>query len=619
MPTGPQHRSDSAEDSSPPTTFDAPADRSEAATGNFDPLATETAGNQPTAGSGGGADPSGAGGSAYRHVGPAQIGKYRVIQLLGAGGQATVYRAVHSEIPGRDVVIKWANANLAADAQRCILDEGRILAELDHPGLVRVYDVDVAEGRPYVVFEYVAGRTLRDEAKGTTIALERAASLVAQLADTLEQAHRRGVLHRDLKPANILIDAHGRPRVLDFGLGTSTSLWLAEHRVDAGVSGTLAYMAPEQAIGEPAGFGPWTDVFGLGAILYELLTGRPPHDLANLDIGTCLDTVEACRIPAPRSIRPHLPAALEEIVLRALAQDPQRRYRNMAEFKAALEAYLGTIDAGTIGATTTKAGNGGGSGGSSWRRRPVLTATVVGAAALASIFGWRSIAYRPGVDESASGGGSDSAAANSTKPAVPISSASIDAPLEGSLNVRVWSADAAAKRGIPIGEAGALPIVNGEQVHIEATLNRPAHLYVLWIDADGKVTRLDDTKLGATSPRHAFHSPAALDKGWEIVGNPGLETVVLLAAEHPPTEDPDFVKLIGTLPPTGPQSGDGYLAFDVDRRKADDTTSCVRITGGQTMTRGLGGVKTINDPVVQTLEKLRQQFDLVKAVRFAHR
>lgn len=102
-------------------------------------------------------------------VGPTQIGKYRVVQLLGRGGQATVYRAVHTEIPGRDVVIKWAHADLAADAQHSILDEGRILAELDDPGLVRVYDVDIAEGRPYVVFEYVSGRTLHDEAKAMTI------------------------------------------------------------------------------------------------------------------------------------------------------------------------------------------------------------------------------------------------------------------------------------------------------------------------------------------------------------------------------------------------------------------------------------------------------------------
>jgi tRNA A-37 threonylcarbamoyl transferase component Bud32 len=595
MSFGPLNRS-AAEDSSPPTTLDAPDGEANVRTGNFDPLATESAANQPTAGS------SGAIGSAGRSVGPQQIGKYRVIQLLGAGGQATVYRAVHTEIPGRDVVIKWANANLSPDAQRCILDEGRILAELDHPGLVRVYDVDVAEGRPYVVFEYVAGRTLRDEAKGTTIAPQRAAEIVSQLADTLEQAHRRGVLHRDLKPANILIDAHARPRVLDFGLGTSTSVWLAEHKVDAGVSGTLAYMAPEQAIGEPAGFGPWTDVFGLGAILYELLTGRPPHDLANLDVGSCLDKVEACKIPAPRSVRPTVPQALEEVVLRALAHDPQRRYRNMAEFKAALDAYLAPV--GHTPAT------GVGIGRPSLRRRPALIAAVAGAAALALFFGFKAIGNRTVGGDPAIGGGT------SPTPMIPTP---VESPLAGSLNVRVWSADAASKRGIPIGEPGALPIVNGEQVHIEASLNRPAHLYVLWIDADGKVTRLDDTSHGATSPRNTFHSPAALDKGWEIVGNPGLETVVLVAADHPPTEDPDFVKLVGTLPPTGPQSGDGYLAFDVERKRPDDTTSCVRVTGGQSATRGLGEIKTINDPVVQTLEKLRQQFDLVKAIRFAHR
>jgi serine/threonine protein kinase len=515
-------------------------------------------------------------------VGPTQIGKYRVVQLLGRGGQATVYRAVHTEIPGRDVVIKWANADLAPDAQRSILDEGRILAELDDPGLVRVYDVDMAEGRPYVVFEYVAGRTLHDEAKGTTIEPRRAASIVADLAHTLEQAHRRGVLHRDLKPANILIDAQGRTRVLDFGLGTSSSVWTGAKEIDPRISGTLPYMAPEQAAGDASDLGPWTDVFGLGAILYDLLVGRPPHQLKGLQLRQAIDRVRLCDLESPRKIRPTIPQDLETIVLRALHADPSKRFANAGEFETALRSHLRRparrrLLAGLAGAVILLA-----IGATVWWTRPEPVVSEVMTREI---------------------------------PSMTPSAATL--PLDGRLNVRIWSADGKVKSGLPITDPGALPVRNGEQVHLEASLNRAAYLYLLWIDSEGKVTRLDDVT--GHAPRSELHSPAKLDQGWEMIGAPGLETIVLLAAEKPLAADTDLATLIGTLPATGPSAGDGFVAFDIEGTPAAGTSSCVKVTGGGGETRGLGAIKTINDPVVQSLERLRERFDLVKAIRFAHR
>ncbi|MCE9604418.1 MAG: protein kinase [Planctomycetia bacterium] len=515
---------------------------------------------------------------------PAQIGKYRIVQLLGRGSQATVYRGVHLELSSRDVVIKWANAELPPELQKSILAEGKILAELDDPGLVKVYDVDFAEGRPYIVFEYVAGRTLYDEAHGTTIVPARAVSIVADLAHTLESAHRRGVLHRDLKPANVLIDSQDRVRVLDFGLGTSSSIWTEARATESGISGTLPYMAPEQAAGLESTLGPWTDVFGLGAILYELLTGRPPHDVGACALSRAFEVVKLGQIAPPRSIRADIPPELEAIVLRALAKSPADRFANAGQLEGALRNYL---------------------------QRPKLkrrTAAVVSLMLVATV---AAVAWLVRPD-----------ATGQSVAAVPAVSPVADAVpprLAGELKVRVWSTAGNTKRGISIADPNALPVRNGEQVHLEVSLNRAAYLYLVWIDSEGKVTRLDDVGPGGATPRSELHSPAKLDQGWEMVGAPGLETIVLLAAEQRPEDGLDLAKLIGTLPATGPAAGDGFVAFDIDRTRAAASSLDVVVTDATAGTRGPGSIQTIDDPVIQSLERLRERFDLVKAVRFAHR
>jgi predicted Ser/Thr protein kinase len=156
---------------------------------------------------------------ASTQVGAWFIGKYRLVERLGSGGQGDVFRAIHPTL-GRDVVIKLARESLPEFARQKLLDEGKVLARLDDPGLVRVYDVDLHEGRTFVVFEYVAGRSLAERLKQERPSFREAAALVAEIAGTLARLHARGVLHRDLKPANVLIDEAGRPRLLDFGLAS---------------------------------------------------------------------------------------------------------------------------------------------------------------------------------------------------------------------------------------------------------------------------------------------------------------------------------------------------------------------------------------------------------------
>jgi tRNA A-37 threonylcarbamoyl transferase component Bud32 len=266
------------------------------------------------------------------------IGKYRIVEKLGEGGQAEVFRAVHPVLRGRDVVIKLAKQRLPESLQQQLLLEGQALARLEDLGLAQVYDVDVCEGRPFLVMEYIVGRSLSDWLQERQPTPREAAALVAQLARTLAKVHGQGVLHRDLKPANILIDAAGQPRVLDFGLALMSQPWEERRPTDGGVCGTYAYMAPEQAEGRAERIGPRTDVFGLGAVLYEILTGRPPYQAP--DANVVWEQARQGQVPRPRQLNPRVPPALERICLKTLATDPEQRYASAAELERALRGYL---------------------------------------------------------------------------------------------------------------------------------------------------------------------------------------------------------------------------------------------------------------------------------------
>ena len=291
-----------------------------------------------------------------------------------------------------------------------------------------------------MVLEYVAGRSLAQQVKQERPALRAAALLVAQVAKTLERVHQQGVLHRDLKPANILIDGAGRPRLLDFGLACVTPQWSDSNLPEEGVSGTLQYMAPEQAAGHVEQVGPRSDVFGLGAVLYHLLTGQPPYQ--GTDLRSVWDQARQGEVTPVRQLNPRVPRRLERICMKALARDPGQRYGSAGEMARALQGYLG--------------------------RRRVLTGAL-GLLTVAAL-GILAVALGPGK--------------RSTPPATGPAPAA-PAALSGDLVVRVWT-PGGGKRGLKVGEdVGALPVRNGEQVHLEAHVNQPAYLYVLWVDLRG--------------------------------------------------------------------------------------------------------------------------------------
>lgn len=265
---------------------------------------------------------------------PDTIGKYRVISALDEGGQATVYRALHPTLD-KELVIKLARRPIRRDSPEAdrLIAEGKLLAELDHPNLACVYDLDLHDGRPFLVMEYVRGQNLRQYVEQHRLSPRDAALLVAKIARAMAAAHARGIIHQDLKPTNILIDEAGEPRIIDFGMARLRHGW-GESPVEAGsVSGTLQYMPPEQARGDTDQVSHRSDIFALGAILYWLLAGRPPY--VDRDITTLLDRASQCRFD--RAPLQDAPRRVKQVCLRAMEADPNNRYQNATELASALE------------------------------------------------------------------------------------------------------------------------------------------------------------------------------------------------------------------------------------------------------------------------------------------
>ena len=262
-------------------------------------------------------------------------GRYRLVERCGAGGFAIVYRAWDAAL-GRTVAVKILHGGSEHVRER-FRREAEAVARLAHPDIVRVYDSGVDEGRLYIVMEFVDGRPLSAVLRNARLPAHTGAEFMERVARAIHYAHERGIVHRDLKPGNILVRADGRPKILDFGLAH-----LRERALDPArpglILGTPAYMAPEQAAGDGA-VTALSDVYALGGLLYEMLTGRVPHD------GDLTEEVldQAIRRPpaAPRALDRAVPADLDAIAMRALAKNPSRRYASAADFADDLRRHLG--------------------------------------------------------------------------------------------------------------------------------------------------------------------------------------------------------------------------------------------------------------------------------------
>jgi serine/threonine-protein kinase len=266
-----------------------------------------------------------------------QIPGYRVDGILGSGGMGVVYRAWDERL-NRPIALKMLLAG--AQARPTELErfqrEAQAIAALHHPNIVQVYDVGQVGGRPYFTMEFVEGHDLAETIQGIPQPASKATTIVAIVADAIHVAHQSGIVHRDLKPSNVLVAADGTPKVTDFGLARRL-----EGEKDLTLSGspmgTPSYMAPEQAQGDKHAIGPATDVYALGAILYELLTGRPPFR-AETPTATLQQVITVDPV-SPARLNSRVPRDLDTICLKCLHKEPHRRYETAAALAEDLRRF----------------------------------------------------------------------------------------------------------------------------------------------------------------------------------------------------------------------------------------------------------------------------------------
>ena len=266
-----------------------------------------------------------------------QVAGYELLEVLGRGGMGVVYKARQLGL-NRIVALKMvlAGANASPQDLARFRAEAEAVAQLAHPNIVQIFEIGEQGGCPFLALEYVGGGSLAQHLDGTPLPPKQAAETVLALARAVQHAHEKGIVHRDLKPANVLL-ADGTPKIADFGLAKRADSNQA-HTLTGAILGSPSYMAPEQAAGQSDRIGPATDVYALGVILYEMLTGRPPFKGSTL-----LETIDQVRehdpVP-PRFLLPKTPRDLETICLKCLEKSPQRRYASAAELAGDLRAFL---------------------------------------------------------------------------------------------------------------------------------------------------------------------------------------------------------------------------------------------------------------------------------------
>jgi hypothetical protein len=539
---------------------------------------------------------------------PRAFGRYQILRRLGAGGMGTVYLA-HDTTLDRPVALKVSRfqPDESPQAMERFLREARAAARIQHEAVCPVFDYGAIDGIPYLTMACIAGKPLGDVLRADRPPEPRwAVQLVHRAALGLDAAHREGVLHRDLKPNNIVLDEHDRPRVVDFGLA-----WRAQDPslTDAGVTpGTPAYMSPEQVKGEPLGTA--TDIYSLGVVLYELLTGRLPF--AGVDRSQLAYQIVHSPPAPPSRLRPELDPPLDPICLTALAKAPGDRYGTMGQMADALQAYL----SGSSGVVQPPGDATGRPAGQPARQaeetrlgtmRSALAAhrrmLVIALLALAGALGAWYVVARPRGDESrALGTGAEAKAA-----------------LKGWIDVTVWDPHNEGRRRLSLKDAEALPLKAGDRIRIDAALNARAYPYVIWIDAEGKAAPVYPWQPGHWEKRPAEEQladrlslPEKAKQTWGIKrGAAGMETLVLLAREDVLPSDVDLPKVLAGLPSQRMQNPRAAVWFENGDVVLDEPTRAPDFFN----------VEVIDDPVLATQHLLKERlgpyFSYTRAVSFA--
>jgi len=279
------------------------------------------------------------------------LGDYKILDRIGAGGMGEVYRARDTRL-GRTVAIKVIDPHVTSDPERRVrfLEDARAAATLSHPNIAALYGIGEDHGELFLIFEFVPGENLKTVIGGRPLNPRRAIDLAVQIADALADAQAQGIVHRDIKPANIIVTPKGNAKILDFGLAAWTTGGAEREHAAGAVTvmvtapgttpDTVAYMSPEQALGEQLDHR--TDIFSLGIVIFEMLTGKLPFSGAT-STALALQIVQA-QAPVPSSVNRSLPAELDPIVNRALAKSLDHRYESAVTLSAELRSVGAMLD-----------------------------------------------------------------------------------------------------------------------------------------------------------------------------------------------------------------------------------------------------------------------------------
>jgi hypothetical protein len=462
-------------------------DREAGPEGFLDPSATPT---EPSSASGAHGEPNP--GSAE----PIHVGKYQIVRRFSeVGGQAAAHLAFDPDLE-RHVVLKRYHRPTGE------AEEGRTLARVSSPYVARCLGIERIDGEAYLVVEYVPGRSLAEVRRDGPLDLVQVVRILAQLAEGVAAVHARGLIHRDIKPANVILHDDGTPRLVDFGLTAHLGSSRLHER-----SGSPPYMAPEQARGEWDRIDFRTDVFGLGGVLYKLLTDHEPH--AGSTVTEILEHAKKADITPPRRLDPTIPAPIEAVCLKALAAAPENRYTTVLEFAAALRQAIEPASVPSPPPARLPA----------WVRRGLPAAGVASGLLALAVWVWL---WPKG-----------------SEPVPRVVPAPIPAPTAGMLHAEIavnhFKDSGEGRLPIPRGRITAdsldrKPPLLKDLVRVRVELTRPAYVYLIALNPNGK-DQPCSTDTG--SPREIVEYPEDPADFFPLTDGAGLQAFVLVASERP--------------------------------------------------------------------------------------
>jgi serine/threonine protein kinase len=545
----------------------------------------------------------------------ARIGNYEILATVARGGMGVVYKARQISL-NRTVALKMilpGQLGSLGSVERFRI-EAESAAKLDHPGIVSVYDHGEQQGQHYIAMAWVEGENLASRTKRGPLPVEETVRIVRDAALAIEHAHKRGIVHRDLKPANVLIDPTGRVQVTDFGLARRIER-LDGLTLAGEIVGTPSYMSPEQAAGRVDQVGLGSDVYALGAVLYFLLTGHPPFEGSN-PLEVIRRVCDEVPLP-PQQFRANVSAELGAICLRCLEKDPARRYPSAAALAADLDRTIATLQSPATAKIPPNQQESDVVSPSRVRGPAAWVAGGIVIIALLALAGFEIVKWIHGEVH-------DAQTATVATPGPQLtttweSGLSNAEPLDGTIDVRVWNPNDPKRARLSLLDPTTLPLRTGDEIRVEAKTNRPAYLYVIWIDTDGVAKPVYpwkpgtwDAENGSQKAAEKLSLPGQIDGGWPIEGGPGMETLVLLGRDQPVPAGIAFKDLFAGLPMQRSQSQQLLVYLD----QGD-------ISRSRTRGADFSKVMDLNDPVLTSqrllAERFKPYFPLIRAVSFANR